>query len=81
MRNGRLLARGGDGWRWTLDAVHYDWNGRTYLLPPLYPVFLSSFALFSDSYPYSALVGQTALNALSVLTIFVIAAICIAREA
>ena len=81
MRNGRLLARGGDGWRWTLDAVHYDWNRRTYLLPPLYPVFLSAFALFSDSYPYSALVGQAALNALSVLPVFVIAATLHSRRA
>ena len=81
MRNGRLLARGGDGWRWTLDAVHYDWNGRTYLLPPLYPIFLSSFAFFSDSYPYSALVGQIALNALSVLAVFVIAATMHSRRA
>ena len=81
MRNGRLLARGGDGWRWTLDAVHYDWNGRTYLLPPLYPVFLSLFARFSDSYPYSALVGQAGLNALSVLAIFVIAATVHSRRA
>lgn len=81
MRNGRLLARGGDGWGWTLEAVHYDWNGRTYLLPPLYPVFLSLFALFSDSYPYSALVGQAALNALSVLPVFAIAATVHSRRA
>src|SRR5688500_1957566 len=81
MRNGRLLARGADGWRWTLEAVHYDWNGRTYLLPPLYPVFLSLFALFSGSYPFSALVGQAGLNALSVLPIFVIAATLHSRRA
>ena len=81
MRSGRLLARGGDGWRWTIEAVRYHWNGRTYLLPPLYPVFLSAFAQFADSYPYSALVGQAALNALSVLPVFAIATTVHSRRA
>ena len=39
MRHGRELARGGLGWQWTLDAIRYKWEGRTYLLPPLYPCF------------------------------------------
>ena len=81
MRNGRALARDGEVWRWTLAAVRYEWNGRSYLLPPLYPVFLSLFALLSGSYPYSALVGQAALNALSPVTLFVIAATLHSRRA
>lgn len=72
MRNGRLLAQDGHGWRWTLDAIRYPWDGRTYLLPPLYPVFLSLFVLVSDSPQTSALVAQMALNALSSVALFVI---------
>jgi 4-amino-4-deoxy-L-arabinose transferase-like glycosyltransferase len=73
MNHGRQLAQGGQGWHWTLDAIKYKWESRTYLLPPLYPVFLSLFAVASTSFPYSAVVGQIVLNALSVAAIFSIA--------
>jgi Dolichyl-phosphate-mannose-protein mannosyltransferase len=81
MRHGRELARGGLGWQWTLDAIRYKWEGRTYLLPPLYPVFLSLFAVFPSAYPYSAAVGQIALHALSVAALFVIGACVHSRRA
>jgi hypothetical protein len=81
MRQGRDLARDGQGWQWTLEAVRYRWEGRTYLLPPLYQVFLSLFALFTSAYPYSAIVGQIALNALSVAALFMIGASVHSRRA
>ncbi len=81
MRHGRELARDGQGWQWTLEAIRYKYEGRTYLLPPLYPVFLSLFAVFPGSYPYSAAVGQVALNSLSVAALFVIGASLHSRRA
>ena len=81
MRQGRELARDGQGWQWTLDAIRYRWEGRTYLLPPLYPVFLSLFAVFPSSYPYSAAVAQIVLHALSVAALFVIGASVHSRRA
>jgi len=72
LRNGALLAGHGTGWRWSLDAIRYPYDGRIYLLPPLYPVFLSLFVLASDSYHYWAAVGQITLNALSVAALFVV---------
>lgn len=81
MAHGRELARDGQGWQWTLDAIRYKYEGRTYLLPPLYPVFLSLFAVFPGSYPYAAAVGQIALNALSVAALFVIGASVHSRRA
>ena len=81
MRQGRELARDGQGWQWTLDAIRYRYHGRTYLLPPLYPVFLSLFAVSPESYPNSAAVGQVALNSLSVAMLFVIGASLHSRRA
>lgn len=72
LRNGRLLTQDGAGWQWTLKAIEYPWDGRIYVLPPLYPVFLSLFALVSDAYEYWAAVGQIALNAASVASLFVV---------
>ena len=71
LRYGELLVQD-DRWRWTVKAIRYPWQGRPYLLPPLYPVFLSLFVLVSDAYAYWAAVGQMALNAASVLAVFVI---------
>ena len=71
-RNARLLGQEGAGWRWTLDAINYPWDGRPYLLPPLYPVFLSLFVVAADSFQYWALVGQAALNAASAASLYVI---------
>jgi 4-amino-4-deoxy-L-arabinose transferase-like glycosyltransferase len=81
MRHGNALAQGGQGWHWTLDAIKYKWESRTYLLPPLYPVFLSLFAIAFSSHVYSAVVGQIVLNALSVAAIFSIAATLHSRRA
>jgi len=80
-RNGRLLAQNGEGWRWTLDAVRYPWDGRPYLLPPLYTVFLSLFVLAFDPADYWAAVGQIALNAASSAALFAIAAALHSRRA
>lgn len=41
-RAARLLLRTGE-WRWTFGAVRYPYLGHEYLLPPLYPAFLSLF--------------------------------------
>lgn len=71
LRYGELLVQD-DGWRWTVKAIRYPWQGRPYLLPPLYPVFLSLFVLVSDAYAYWAAIGQMALNAASVVALFVI---------
>jgi hypothetical protein len=53
-RQARALV-GEDGrWRWSWDAVHYTWGGRTWVLPPGYPVFLSWFALDRPAFPGNA---------------------------
>ena len=38
------LARGGDGWHWSFDAVSLVIGNRPHVLPPLYTIFLSIFA-------------------------------------
>jgi 4-amino-4-deoxy-L-arabinose transferase-like glycosyltransferase len=81
MRNAVLLAHNGDGWHWTIEAIRYRWDGRIYLLPPLYPVFLSLFARFLDAYQYWAIVGQIALNALSIVALYAIASTLHSRRA
>lgn len=64
---GRLLA-GGDGrWRWTLDAVLY----LKHVKAPLYPVFLSFFALLPAPYPFSAALVQAAASAACAALLFV----------
>lgn len=60
-----LLVSPEGGWRWTFEAVYYVWGGRLYTLPPLYPVFLSIFALF-PGYPLSAAIAQLILNGVTV---------------
>jgi hypothetical protein len=53
-RQARTLV-GEDGhWRWSWDAVYYTWGGRTWVLPPGYPVFLSWFALDRTAVPGNA---------------------------
>ena len=67
---GRILARDGEGWRWTFDAVrHSSYDQRFYVLPPAYPVFLSLFALF-PGYPFSAQVGQIFMSTATVALLF-----------
>ena len=65
---GRLLAGGEGGWRWTLDAVLY----LKHVKAPLYPVFLSLFALLPAPYPFSAAVVQAAASAACAGLLFVI---------
>jgi Dolichyl-phosphate-mannose-protein mannosyltransferase len=63
----QILAR--DGWHWTFRIVRYEYAGRFYFLPPLYPVFLSLFSPFGDT-ARAALVGQALLNVASVALLF-----------
>jgi hypothetical protein len=65
---GRLLAGGEGGWRWTLDAVLY----LKHVKAPLYPVFLSLFALLPSPYPLSAALVQAAASAACAGLLFVI---------
>ncbi len=69
MRKVLDLARGEDGWHWSFDAVRHSVEGRHYTLPPLYPFFLSLFALFPH-YPLTAQIGQALLATLSILLLF-----------
>lgn len=67
---GALLAGDGEAWRWTFDAVrHSAADHRYYVLPPLYPSFLSLFALF-PGYPFNAQVGQVLLSSLIIVLMF-----------
>jgi hypothetical protein len=69
---GLMLAGHGEGWRWTFDAVqHSARDGRQYVLPPLYPTFLSLFALF-PSYPFNAQVAQVVLSTVSIGLLFLL---------
>lgn len=62
-KGARLVASG--GFRWTYDAVAYPWGGRTYVLPPLFSLYLAPFASFAG-YPFNAFVGLAVLNALAI---------------
>lgn len=54
-----------DGWDWTFRAVRYEWAGRYFYLPPLYPVFLSLFSVFPDM-AVAAQLGQLVLGVAAV---------------
>ena len=45
LRQGERIALGASGWWFDFDVVEHAVEGRRYALPPLYPVFLSLFAL------------------------------------
>jgi hypothetical protein len=62
-KGARLVESG--TFRWTYEAVTYPWGGRTYVLPPLFSLYLAPFASFA-SYPFNAFVGLAVLNALAV---------------
>jgi hypothetical protein len=64
LAKGARLVEGG-GFRWTYDAVAYEWGGRVYALPPLFSIYLAPFAR-STSYPFNAFVGLAVLNALAI---------------
>jgi hypothetical protein len=69
MRQALRLAGDGEGWRWTFDAVTHTLNRQRHALPPMYPVFLSVFALF-PGFPVSAIAGQAVLGALAIVLVF-----------
>jgi hypothetical protein len=54
-----------DGWDWTFRAVRYEWAGRYFYLPPLYPIFLSLFSVFSNM-ATAAQLGQLVLGVAAV---------------
>jgi hypothetical protein len=62
-KGARLVESG--SFRWTYDVVEYPWGGRTYVLPPLFSLYLAPFAAVGG-YPFNAFVGLAILNALSV---------------
>ena len=87
-RSRRLLARRSDTCsgreRLALDARGDPGTGgmgASISCRRFYPVFLSLFVRFSDAYVHSALVGQIALNALSVVGLFTIGAALHSRRA
>lgn len=59
----KILTR--DGWDWSFRAVRYEWAGRYFYLPPLYPVFLSLFSVFWDM-AFAAQLGQLVLGVFAV---------------
>jgi hypothetical protein len=67
LMNARILTQ--DGWDWTFRAVRYEWGGRYFYLPPLYPVFLSFFSVFSNM-AVAAQVGQLLLGVAAVGLVF-----------
>jgi 4-amino-4-deoxy-L-arabinose transferase-like glycosyltransferase len=60
LTGGKMLAEKGG---WSFRAVRYEYAGRYYHLPPLYPAFLSLFSVFPDM----ELAAQAAQAILSVL--------------
>ncbi len=58
-----------DGWNWTFRAVRYEWAGRYFYLPPLYPVFLSFFSIFPNM-AAAAQLGQLILGVAAVGLVF-----------
>jgi 4-amino-4-deoxy-L-arabinose transferase-like glycosyltransferase len=71
LRQGERIALGPSGWRFDFDVVEHAVEGRRYALPPLYPVFLSLFALL-PGFPVNVLVGQAALALLGGLCAFLL---------
>ncbi len=71
LRQGERIALGASGWRFDFEVVEHAVEGRRYALPPLYPVFLSFFALL-PGFPINALIGQVILAALGCLAVFLL---------
>jgi 4-amino-4-deoxy-L-arabinose transferase-like glycosyltransferase len=69
MRQGLRLAE--RGVLFDFEAVTHGVEGRRYVLPPLYPVFLSLFARL-PGYPGNAQLAQVALSSLTVLLSFLL---------
>jgi hypothetical protein len=71
LRQGERIALGPSGWRFEFDVVEHAVEGRRYALPPLYPVFLSFFALL-PGFPLNVLVAQAVLAGLGCLCAFLL---------
>jgi 4-amino-4-deoxy-L-arabinose transferase-like glycosyltransferase len=69
MGSALALAGGGEAWQWSFDAVRHSVEGQHFALPPLYPAFLSFFALF-PAFPFSAQVAQILLGTVSIALTF-----------
>jgi 4-amino-4-deoxy-L-arabinose transferase-like glycosyltransferase len=71
LRQGEGIALGDTGWRFDFEVVEHAVEGRRYVLPPLYPVFLSLFALL-PGFPLNVLAGQAMLAALGCFCAFLL---------
>jgi 4-amino-4-deoxy-L-arabinose transferase-like glycosyltransferase len=71
LRQAERIALGPSGWRFDFDVVEHAVEGRRYALPPLYPVFLSLFALL-PGFPVNVLVGQAAFAGLGCFCAFLL---------
>jgi 4-amino-4-deoxy-L-arabinose transferase-like glycosyltransferase len=69
IRGALRLARGGDGWHWSFDAVSLVISDRPHVLPPLYTIFLSIFASFRG-FPFTAQLAQLALALVAIALVF-----------
>ncbi len=69
LKHAEKIARGPSGWGFDFDVVEHPVEGRRYVLPPLYPVFLSLFVTL-PGYPVNALVGQALLAVIGCLSVF-----------
>ena len=71
LQQGERIALGASGFWFDFEMVEHAVEGRRYALPPLYPVFLSLFALL-PGFPVNVLVGQAALAALGCIFVFLL---------
>ena len=69
LESGVELAGESGDWRWSFEAVRHHSGGKRYALPPLYPLFLSLFAMFPH-YPFTAQLGQVGLATLTIFVMF-----------
>ena len=80
-RQARSLIAEDGRWRWSWDVVHYEWNYRTWVLPPGYQVALSWFARDRAAFPGNAAHFNIALSTALCGLLFWIAARIHSRRA
>jgi hypothetical protein len=80
-RQARSLVAEDGHWRWSWDVVHYEWNYRTWVLPPGYQVALSWFARDRAAFPANAARFNILLSTLLCGLLFWIAARIHSRRA
>jgi 4-amino-4-deoxy-L-arabinose transferase-like glycosyltransferase len=73
-RQARALVREDGRWGWNWNAVQYEWNRRTWVMPPGYPVVLSWFARDRAAFPGNAARLHVALGTLLCALLFWIGA-------